>query len=89
MRSYRALTEEERASVTGTRMQVVQARMGESLTSLSKRTHNAWDPTVTAVYNGMFPDHRFEGGELVKVARVVPYVPKERPIQSEREDKGS
>jgi hypothetical protein len=45
----------------------VSAQPGETLTALSQRTGNAWDLQTTAVANAVFADHRFAGGELVKV----------------------
>ena len=77
-RSFRPLTEEERASIQSQRLRVVKARSEENLEALTRRTGNAWDTTRTAVYNGIFANHRFEGGELVKVSQVEPYTPKAR-----------
>ena len=74
-RSFRPLTEEERASVQAERLRLAKARPGENLVELGRRYDNAWKPGNTAVYNAIFPNHRFEGGELVKVAQVEPYVP--------------
>jgi predicted Zn-dependent protease len=72
-RSFRPLTEEQRKSIEVTRLALVEARAGEDLVALGNRTDNAWDPSHTAVLNGIFANHRFEGGELVKIARVEPY----------------
>jgi len=74
-RSFRPLTEEERASVQAERLRLAKARPGENLVELGRRYDNAWKPGNTAVYNAIFPNHRFEGGELVKIAQVEPYVP--------------
>jgi hypothetical protein len=57
------------------RLRLVSAQPGEDLDALSRRSGNAWDTSTTAVYNGIFASHRFEGGELVKTARVEPYAP--------------
>jgi len=75
-RSFRPLTEEQRRSIEVTRLALVEARAGEDLVELGRRTDNDWDPSRTAVLNGLFANHRFEGGELVKIARVEPYSPK-------------
>jgi predicted Zn-dependent protease len=75
-RSFRPLTEEERNSVQATRLRLARARPGEDLVALGRRTGNAWDPASTAVYNGIFANHRFEGGEWVKIAQVEPYIPR-------------
>jgi predicted Zn-dependent protease len=72
-RSFRPLTAAQRNSIEVTRLSLVEARSGEDLAALGRRTGNAWDPSRTAVLNGVFADHRFEGGELVKIARVEPY----------------
>jgi predicted Zn-dependent protease len=74
-RSFRPLTPEERRKIHGMRLRLVSARPGEDLDALSRRSGNAWDTSTTAVYNGIFGSHRFEGGELVKTAHVEPYVP--------------
>ena len=72
-RSFRPLSEEERRSIHGMQLRLVNARAGEDLVVLGQRSGNAWDPTSTAVYNGLLSDHRFQGGELVKIARVEAY----------------
>ena len=72
-RSFRPLTEEQRNSIEVTRLALVEARAGEDLVALGNRTDNAWDPSRTAVLNGIFANHRFEAGDLVKIARVEPY----------------
>jgi predicted Zn-dependent protease len=78
-RSFRPLTAGERNRIHGTRLHMVTARPGEDLSALSRRSGNAWDISTTAVYNGIFADHRFAGGELVKTALVEPYRPGPRP----------
>jgi predicted Zn-dependent protease len=72
-RSFRPLTEAQRNSIEATRLSLVEARRGEDLAALGGRTGNAWEPSRTAVLNGIFANHRFKGGELVKIARVEPY----------------
>jgi predicted Zn-dependent protease len=72
-RSFRPLTAAQRDSIEVTRLSLVEARSGEDLAALGRRTGNAWDPSRTAVLNGVFANHRFEGGELVKIARAEPY----------------
>jgi predicted Zn-dependent protease len=78
-RSFRPLTQGERNRIQGTQLQLVTAYPGEDLDSLSARSGNSWDISTTAVYNGIFASHRFEGGELVKTARVERYLPGPRP----------
>ena len=74
-RSFRPLGAEERRSIQAQRLRLATAHGGEDLQALARRTGNAWNPAWTAVSNGVFVNHRFEGGELVKVARVETYVP--------------
>jgi len=78
-RSFAPLSDEDRRSIRSTHLHVVTARSGEDLVALGQRTGNAWDPTTTAVYNGVFSDHRFAGGELVKIALAEPYAPGRAP----------
>ncbi|MBW2291705.1 MAG: hypothetical protein JRG94_05275, partial [Deltaproteobacteria bacterium] len=73
-RSFRPLGEENRKSITSTNLEIVTARRGEDLAALTERTGNAWDIPTTAVYNGVFVHHKFEGGELVKIIKSQPYV---------------
>lgn len=72
-RSFRPLTAQERQAIQVTRLRVVTARPGEGLAALSERSGNVWGVNESAVYNGVFADHRFRGGEPVKVARQEPY----------------
>ena len=71
-RSFRPLDEKER-QVPVTRLRVATARAGETLASLSQRTGNVWSVNDAAIYNGVFADHRFAGGETVKIARQETY----------------
>ncbi len=72
-RSFRPLSVSAARAVRTTRLRVVQARRGETLARLGERTGNAWDPARTAIQNGLLPNHRFAGGESVKIARVESY----------------
>ena len=55
------------------KLDLTKAASGEGLTEISKRTDNAWDQGRTAVANGVEWNHRYAGGELVKVVKSVPY----------------
>jgi predicted Zn-dependent protease len=68
-RSFRALSDEDRAAVRETRLGIAHAEPGEDLTALKARTSNVWSAYETAVFNALPPSHRFEGGESVKIAR--------------------
>ena len=73
-RSFRPLDAKERASIVSTKLVIVEARRRESLEALSERTGNTWALAELALANSVFIDHRFEGGELVKIVRTSPYV---------------
>jgi predicted Zn-dependent protease len=72
-RSFRPLAAGDLSGLSVNRLRVTTARAGESFTQLGARTGNAWSPPETAVYNGVLPDHRFAGGETVKIAKPEPY----------------
>ena len=74
-RSFRPLTEEERHSLRSTFLQVATARRGERLEALSERTGSTFELADLAATNGIFIDHRFQGGEFVKIAQSEPYTP--------------
>jgi predicted Zn-dependent protease len=67
-RSFRPITPAERRAVRETRIHVVEAAAGETLSDLSRRTDNVWDLQQTAVMNGVYADHRFDAPRPVKVA---------------------
>ncbi len=77
-RSFRPLTVKQRASLRAERLRLAKARAGEDVAALCRRTDNAWGAGRTAVSNAVFVNHRFEGGEMVKIARVERYQPKAR-----------
>ena len=72
-RSFRAVTDEDRAALRVTRLAVERAEPGEDFGALTSRTHNVWGSYQTALFNGLPPSQRFEGGESVKIARELPY----------------
>ena len=72
-RSLRPVTPEDLADIRVSRVEWVRAQAGEGLEGLSDRTGNAWDIQTTAIYNGVFADHRFEGGEFAKVLHSEPW----------------
>ena len=74
-RSFRELSDDDRAAIRVTRLAIVRAEPGEDFAGLTTRASNVWDPYTTAVYNELEPSHRFEGGESVKVTRESPYRP--------------
>ena len=68
VRSFGPLDPANTEGLTALRMRVVEAAPGEALERLSIRADNGWTVLETAIYNGVFSDHHFERGELVKVA---------------------
>jgi len=83
MRSFRPLTEKEKKSVQAIRLRVLQARAGESLQQLGKRTKNQWTVHETAVRNGIFADEVLSQGQELKVAIAEDYNP--IPVQPKNE----
>jgi len=71
-RTFTQLEPGDADSIVALRMRVIEASPGEALERLSVRTDNNWSVVETAVYNGIFTDHRFERSDLVKIARSEP-----------------
>ena len=78
-RSFRALDPDELRALLVKRLRIAEARPGETLTALGARTGNSWSLQELAVYNGVFVDHRFERGQLVKILKSEPYQPPTQP----------
>jgi predicted Zn-dependent protease len=72
-RSFRSLPPELLSRVSGLRLALVEARAGETLAALGARSGNAWSPAETAAWNGRTPGAPLGGGELLKIARTVPW----------------
>ena len=68
VRSFRSLSDRERASIDEHRLRVVAARSGETVRAVSARTGNVWDAQRTAVANATTPTAVLDRGQLVKVA---------------------
>jgi predicted Zn-dependent protease len=75
-RSFRPLTPDQLAGVSGLRLAVVPARAGESLAALSSRSDNAWTAAETAAWNARGPNAPLRPGEPVKIAREEPWEPR-------------
>jgi predicted Zn-dependent protease len=69
VRSFSPLEPGDADSIEALRLTVKTARSGEGIEKLSLRTDNAWDVLETAINNGVFGDHRFESGDLVKITQ--------------------
>jgi predicted Zn-dependent protease len=72
-RSFRPLSPEQRASIHGTQLALVEARAGETTAGVCGRTDNVWSVPETALSNGVTARHTYKGGELVKIARSYSY----------------
>jgi predicted Zn-dependent protease len=79
VRSFRPLSEEARRGFKVMRLRTTLARSGEAIPALMKRTGSGLRPGEIAVANGVFVDHRFGGGEIVKIAVPEPYEPRRIP----------
>jgi predicted Zn-dependent protease len=72
--SFGSLKPEQRASIMEIRLDIVSAKLGESLAQLSSRTGNIWDLPTTALMNEMSTDQSLKQGEPVKVAVSQKYI---------------
>ncbi len=81
VRSFRPMSDDERASVRVLRLRIVRARAGETLVALSRRTDNATDLPRTALVNGVDADAVLHEGQSVRVAVAEPYVAKPPPLE--------
>jgi predicted Zn-dependent protease len=73
VRSFRALTPEERALVSVERVAIVKAEDDETLAELVRRTEASADVERLAVLNHVRSTARLESGQLVKIVRKSPY----------------
>jgi predicted Zn-dependent protease len=71
--SLRALSAEERESVTGYRLRIVEVLPAETVDEFSARTANAWPPDLTRAANGLPADARLDAGQLLKIIREERY----------------
>jgi predicted Zn-dependent protease len=69
VRSFAPLEPGDTDAIVALRMRVVEAADGETVERITLRTKNAWSVLETAINNGVFSDHRFGRGDLVKIAR--------------------
>jgi predicted Zn-dependent protease len=74
-RSFRPMTPELLAHVTGLRLALVAARAGETLAALGSRSGNVWSAAETAAWNARVPGAALRSGEWIKIARSVPWTP--------------
>ena len=73
VRSFRPLPTDANEKFDVMRLRITRANPGESIAELMKRTSSALRPGGIAVINGVFVNHRFKGGELVKYVALEMY----------------
>ena len=76
--SFRPLTSFERNRITIARLRLVQAHEGESIQNLIVRTESEWTVDQTALANGLERETILESGQLVKIAKREPYLPRKK-----------
>jgi len=74
--SLRPLSPEERNAIKVNRVRIVQAKPGETLAELSRRTKNVWKLPFTALVNNIPENKKLKSGDLIKIAREEPYHPR-------------
>ena len=74
VRSFHALTPEERGSIQVDRLHLVRAHAGETLAALADRMGNAYKTHPTAIANGIDVDAVLSEGQLIKIGVREPYV---------------
>jgi predicted Zn-dependent protease len=75
-RSFRPLTQTQRAGIQELRLRVVSAREGETLERFAARAGSAWTPDELAVANALETSERLRKGQLVKVPIRQRYTPR-------------
>ncbi len=80
--SLRALSAEERESVTEDRLRIVRAHEGEGLSGLVDRTQARWSAEQTAVANALEGDASLREGQPIKLPIARSYTGPEDPAPS-------
>jgi predicted Zn-dependent protease len=73
--SLRPLIKGDWDSIYALRVRVVEAKEGEMLGELGKRTGNRWAVEYTALVNDLAVNKQLKAGQLVKIARQEQYTP--------------
>jgi predicted Zn-dependent protease len=84
VRSFRPLSDEERASIHVNRLHLERARAGETVAAFSARTGNVYDVHPTAIANGLLPTATLQEGQLMKIGVQRSYEPQKPPVTSQR-----
>ena len=74
--SLRPLSDDEKASITVTRLRIAAAKEGETVEELGKRTGNRWKAAYTAMVNHISEKKLLRNGHLIKIAVEEPYRPR-------------
>ena len=72
--SLRKLTDKEKDSISERYVKVVNAREGETIAELSKRTGNLIKPELTAIMNAKKVDEKLKEGTEIKIILKRPYL---------------
>jgi predicted Zn-dependent protease len=75
VRSFRPLSEQERASIRVNRLHLERAHAGETVAAFSARTGNVYDVHPTAIANGFLPTATLRAGQLLKIGVQRRYEP--------------
>jgi predicted Zn-dependent protease len=71
--SFTTLSENERREITKKVLRVVETKKGETIKTISERTHNTIPVALTAAINGIKEDTVFNQGDLLKIVVEVSY----------------
>ena len=78
--SFRPLSDEERAQIKVTQLEIATARENESFAALAERVQSPWTAEAIAVVNGKPVDAKLASGELIKIGLLETYAWKRRPV---------
>jgi predicted Zn-dependent protease len=78
-KSFRRLTDAERAGFRAVRLRLVETHPEESLGALAARTGSEWSAAEIALANGLAKDATLGAPRLLKVARAEPWEPTPAP----------
>jgi len=73
LESFSSISESDRKGITKKVIRVVETQKGETVKSLSERTHNVIPTKLTAAINGIAEETIFQQGDLLKIVVEVPY----------------
>lgn len=80
--SFRALSDEERSQILVTRLEIVEARQGESIAELAERVESPWSAQAISVVNRKPESAPLTAGERIKVGLRKSYVVRPRIVST-------